>query len=116
MLVVTLVNSAVDNFSQRIGGFWSRAKAAARPGLPRAHPARAGARYRARAARLVSLANDFSIIDEREADAIREQVALAWLRANPDFFDDYLDPELSEYKLDEIRAQRARPRWCRASR
>ena len=107
VLIVTLSNSAVDNFSQRIGQFLEQAKML--PGLG----------YRVRTLHglahdivrerpsLVNLANDFSIIDEGEANAIREQVALAWLRANPYFFDSYLDPELSEYKLDNIRAQRA---------
>src|SRR5512142_1272922 len=105
VLVVTLTNSAVDNFSQRIGQRLEQAKMI--PGLG----------YRVRTLHglahdivrerpgLVNLANDFSIIDEGESIAIREQVALAWLRANPNFFDGYLDPELKEYQLENIRAK-----------
>ena len=45
---------------------------------------------------LVGLADDFQIIDEREADRIRQEAASAWLRSHPDALDDYLDPELDE--------------------
>jgi hypothetical protein len=42
VLIVTLVNSAVDNFAQRIQLFL-KAASAARHELPCAHPARPGA-------------------------------------------------------------------------
>src|SRR5512146_3557311 len=105
VLIVTLSNSAVDNFTHRIGELLQQEKML--PGLG----------YRVRTLHglahdivrerpsLLNLANDFSIIDEGEANTIREQVALAWLRANPYFFDDYLNPELSEYKLETIRGK-----------
>ena len=115
VLIVTMSNSAVDNFSQRIGG--SDQERRLLPGMG----------YRVRTLHglahdivrerpgLVNLANDFSIIDEGEASEIREQVALAWLRANPDFFDEYLNPDLSEYQLDK-RAQQGPaspgPKYC----
>ncbi len=105
VLIVTLSNSAVDNFTQRIAGFLQKARMI--PGLG----------YRVRTLHglahdivrerpgLVNLSNDFSIIDEREALAIREQTALAWLRANPYFFDDYLKPDLEDFKVDTLRAR-----------
>ena len=103
VLIVTMSNSAVNNFSQRIGSVLERQKML--PGLS----------YRVRTLHglahdivrerpgLVGLANDFSIIDESETVAIREQIAEAWLRGNPDFFDAYLDPKLDEYRIGSIR-------------
>ncbi len=102
VLIVTMSNSAVENFTRRIGsliqseglihglGYRVRTLHGLAHDIVRERPS------------LVSLANDFSIIDEREAAAIREQVATAWMRANPGFFDDYLDAELSEYQLNKI--------------
>ena len=105
ILVVTLVNSAVDNFSERIGQFIQRRLLI--PGLGYRIRTLHGLAHdivRERPS-LVNLANDFSIIDEGESIAIREQVALAWLRANPNFFDGYLDPELKVYQLENIRTK-----------
>lgn len=105
VLIVTMSNSAVDNFSQRIGNILEKQKML--PGLG----------YRVRTLHglahdivrerpgLLNLANDFSIIDESEANGIREQVAQAWLRANPDFFDGYLDPKLDDYRLESLRGK-----------
>ncbi len=79
--MVTLVNSAVDNFYQRVSGFVED-----RGLLPHLG-------YRVRTLHglahdivrerpdLVGLSDDFQIVDEREADSIREEVAAAWLRA-----------------------------------
>ncbi len=105
VLVVTLTNSAVDNFSTRVGQILEQSGML--PGLG----------YRVRTLHslahdivrerpgLVNLANDFSIIDEGESNAIREQTAQAWLRANPYFFDNYLNSELNAYQLDNLRAK-----------
>jgi DNA helicase-2/ATP-dependent DNA helicase PcrA len=103
VLVVTLTNSAVDNFSQRIGQVLEQSGML--PGLGyrvRTLHSLAHDIVRERPS-LVSLANDFSIIDESETYAIREQVAQAWLRSNPYFFDAYLDPEMNESKLNYLR-------------
>jgi DNA helicase-2/ATP-dependent DNA helicase PcrA len=103
VLVVTLVNSAVDNFASRVGGF-----VAGRGLLPNLG-------YRVRTLHglahdivrerpgLVGLADDFQIIDERAADQILEDAARAWLRANPYALDGYLDDELTESQLDFVR-------------
>lgn len=103
VLVVTLSNSAVDNFTQRISsilkhynllpgmGYRVRTLHGLAHDLVRENPGR------------LNLANDFSIIDESEANAIREQAALAWLKAHPNFFDSYLNPELTEFHISNIK-------------
>ena len=102
VLIVTLVNSAVDNFEARIKRFFD-------------NPLQALYRYRVRT--LHGLAHDivrekpgrvglderFAIIDEREADFIRREAVKAWLNAHPDALDDYLDPNLDAQKADWVR-------------
>jgi DNA helicase-2/ATP-dependent DNA helicase PcrA len=95
VLIVTLVNSAVDNFASRIQDFLA---------LPMPFG------YRVRTLHglahdilrekpsAVGLEDRFSILDEREADAIRREAVAAWLEAHPDGLNDYLNPELDESK------------------
>jgi DNA helicase-2/ATP-dependent DNA helicase PcrA len=103
VLIVTLVNSAVDNFSNRISGFVQ-----ARGLLPhlgyrvRTLHGLAHDIVRERPA-VVGLETRFSIIDEREAAFIRKEAVNAWLNANPYFLDDYLDPALDDNKRDWVR-------------
>ncbi len=104
VLIVTLVNSAVDNFENRIKGFFE-------------NPVQALYKYRVRTLHglahdivrekpaSVGLENQFSIIDEREADFIRRESVNAWLAAHPDFLDDYLDPALDTSKRDWVNRQ-----------
>ncbi|MCC6956765.1 MAG: ATP-dependent helicase, partial [Anaerolineales bacterium] len=103
VLVVTLVNSAVDNFNQRVGEFVDKA------GLLR------NLGYRVRTLHglahdivrerpgLLQLDERFTIVDEREADGIREEAARLWLRSHPYALDEYLDPDLDESRLDWLR-------------
>jgi DNA helicase-2/ATP-dependent DNA helicase PcrA len=103
VLIVTLVNSAVDNFSSRIGGFIRQRGMIPNVGyrvrtlhglahdIVRENPA------------LVGLDNQFSIIDERESEFIRKEAAGAWLAANPDKLDHLLDSGLEEAKRDWVR-------------
>jgi DNA helicase-2/ATP-dependent DNA helicase PcrA len=105
VLVVTLVNSAVDNFSARVStflkeldllpyvGYRVRTLHGLAHDIVRARPDLAG------------LADDFQIIDERAADQIREDAALAWLRANPFALEEYLDAELDASKADWVRRE-----------
>ncbi len=102
VLIVTMSNSAVENFSQRIGA------------LVKSEGLLPGMGYRVRTLHglahdivrerpgLVNLANDFSIIDESEANKIREQVVLAWMHSNPGFFEAYLNPEVGDSKRDQL--------------
>ena len=105
VLVVTLVNSAVDNFSNRISGFVQ-----ARGLLPhlgyrvRTLHGLAHDIVRERPA-VVGLETRFSIIDEREAAFIRKEAVNAWLNANPYVLDDYLDPAMEDFKRDWVRRQ-----------
>ena len=102
VLIVTLVNSAVDNFESRVKRFFD-------------NPLQALYRYRVRT--LHGLAHDivrekparvgleerFSIIDEREAGFIRRESVNAWLASHS--LDDYLDPALDSSKLDWVKRQ-----------
>ena len=102
VLIVTLVNSAVDNFAARIKGFL-------------AMPMPFGYRVRTlhglahdivrEKPSAVGLEDRFAILDEREADFIRKEAAEAWLQAHPGELDDLLDPDLDESKRDWVRRQ-----------
>ena len=103
VLVVTLVNSAVENFSSRISAFVADAGLLPRMGyrvrtlhglahdIVRERPGLAG------------LSDDFQIIDERAADQICADAARAWLRANPYELDDFLSPDLDEERRERVR-------------
>jgi DNA helicase-2/ATP-dependent DNA helicase PcrA len=103
VLIVTLVNSAVENFNQRVSSFvtgWGllpnlgyrvRTLHGLAHDIVRERPG------------LVGLADNFSIIDEREAESIVEEVARAWLRNHPYALDDYLDEQLGEGQLEWAR-------------
>ena len=102
VLIVTLVNSAVDNFEARVKRFFD-------------NPLQALYRYRVRT--LHGLAHDivrekpgrvglderFGIIDEREADFIRREAVKSWLSVHAESLDDYLDPNMDEHKRDWVR-------------
>jgi DNA helicase-2/ATP-dependent DNA helicase PcrA len=108
VLVVTLTNSAVDNFSTRVDAFLRAG--GQRPILVPNYRVRtlhglAHDIVRARPA-LVGLSENFSIIDERAAGNIRSEVTRAWLQTHPDFFEDLLDPELDEGKRNWVRRDR----------
>jgi DNA helicase-2/ATP-dependent DNA helicase PcrA len=103
ILVVTLVNSAVHNFSQRISNFLDDFGLI--PSLG----------YRVRTLHglahdivnerpeLAGLDNGFSIIDERESSRIREDAVLSWLNKNPAAIDNFLIPDLSDSRLSDLR-------------
>jgi DNA helicase-2/ATP-dependent DNA helicase PcrA len=102
VLIVTLVNSAVDNFETRIRQFFGspleglyRYRVRTLHGLAhdivREKPARVG------------LDERFSIVDEREAGFIRREAVNAWLAAHPSLSDIYLDPALEDSKRDWVR-------------
>jgi len=96
VLVVTLVNSAVDNIRERIGtlvkgeGLLAEVSYRVRTlhglahDIVREHPG------------LVGLAEDFQIVDEREAGQVLEGACEAWLRAHPDALDALLSADLGD--------------------
>ncbi len=90
VLVVTLVNSAVDNFYQRVSLFVQSTGLLPNQGYRvRTLHGLAHDIVRQRPA-LCGLENEFQIIDERQAEAIRDEVSRAWLAANPQGLEQYL--------------------------
>lgn len=91
ILVVTLVNAAVDNFSSRISaqlqveglmpgyGYRVRTLHGLANDIVRERPDLAG------------LSTNFQIIDDFECERIKRRVAQDWLAAHPDFLEPYLD-------------------------
>ncbi len=104
ILIVTLTNSAVDNFASRIESFL-RQETHSQTLLPA---------YRVRTLHglahdivrerpdLVGLDSRFQIVDEREADRIRKDVTSAWLRANASVLDKFIIPEMESNRRDWI--------------
>ena len=103
ILIVTLVNSAVRNFSNRIEGFIREFGL-----LP-------GMGYRVRTLHglahdivkekpgLVGLSENFQILDERERNQIISDIVRDWTLNNPDFIHVYKSPscDLSNYKAQK---------------
>ncbi|MGC8878087.1 MAG: ATP-dependent helicase [Anaerolineae bacterium] len=93
VLIVTLVNSAVDNFRLRIAGFIKEMNLL--PGMGYRVRTLHGLAHdivRQRPA-LAGLSEDFVIVDESEAARILEDTVRDWCRANPDFPEYYLAHE-----------------------
>jgi len=100
ILIVTLINSAVDNFYNRISSFIE-----AKGLIPNIG-------YRVRTLHglahdivrerpeLLGLDTNFQIIDERESDSIRDGVAQAWLTSHPNQLDPFLNPLIEDTKMD----------------
>ncbi len=103
VLIVTLVNSAVDNFSARVGEFVQ-----ARGLIPNLG-------YRVRTLHglahdivrenppLVGLDKQFSIVDETVSATLIAEACTDWLRDHPDFLDLYLAPALSPSQIRRVR-------------
>ena len=102
VLVVTLVNSAVDNFEARIKRFFQNPLQALYKYRVRTLHGLAHDIVREKPAR-VGLEERFSIIDEREAGFIRRDSVNAWLSSNS--LDDYLDSSLDNQKRDWVRRE-----------
>jgi len=102
VLIVTLVNSAVDNFAGRIKeflelpmpfGYRVRTLHGLANDIVREKPAAVG------------LENRFAILDERDADSIRKEAAASWLQSHPGELDGYLSGDMDESKRDWVRRQ-----------
>ncbi|GAB4503694.1 MAG: ATP-dependent helicase [Anaerolineales bacterium] len=102
VLIVTLVNSAVDNFEARIKKFFDNPLQALYKYRVRTLHGLAHDIVREKPAR-VGLEERFSIIDEREAGFIRRDAVQAWLASNS--LDDYLDPALDNSKRDWVKRE-----------
>jgi DNA helicase-2/ATP-dependent DNA helicase PcrA len=96
VLVVTLVNSAVDNFAAQVASFVTEFGLLPHLGYRvRTLHGLAHDIVRERPA-LVGLSDDFQIVDEREANRIRQEAAETWLRSHPNAIDDFLALDLDE--------------------
>jgi DNA helicase-2/ATP-dependent DNA helicase PcrA len=105
VLVVTLLNSAVENLSARIAavletggqpsslGYRVRTLHGLAHDILRERPGLAG------------LAEDFAIVDERLSGQILEETSGAWLASNPHALQAYLSPELRPERLARLRAE-----------
>jgi ATP-dependent DNA helicase UvrD/PcrA len=103
VLIVTLVNSAVDNFSARIGEFIR-----ARGLIPQLG-------YRVRTLHglahdivrenppLVGLDKKFSIVDETASSSMIADAARAWVQTHPDLLDQYISTALDNYQTRRVR-------------
>lgn len=103
VLIVTLVNSAVDNFAARIARF-----------LREEHKLLRGVGYRVRTLHglshdivrerpsIVGLADDFAIADAREAGGILSEAVRSWLRSHPELLDTYLSPDAEEWQVRKV--------------
>lgn len=103
VLIVTLVNSAVDNFARQVNevvqarnllpnfGYRVRTLHGLANDIVRERPALAG------------LSEDFQIVDERETQEILEDAALSWVRANPNASDEYTSGKLTESEYNKVR-------------
>ena len=102
VLVVTLVNSAVENFSSRISVLVNseplfpqvdcrvRTLHGLAHDILRERPEKGG------------VSEDFEILDDRAADLIREEVAQAWMRSHPEELHEFFVPTLSEEKRAQV--------------
>lgn len=106
ILIVTLVNSAVENFRQRIGAFVRDKDLLPNVGYRvRTLHGLAHDIVRERPS-LVGLSDDFQIIDDQEASRIRLRATDSWLKGHPGaIIDDLLTTELKEdvSKADWVR-------------
>ncbi len=106
VLIVTLVNSAVDNFSRQVRRF-----------LQDQYGLLPNVGYRVRTLHglcndivrerpsLVALEEGFQIVDEREAAGILADAALTWARTNSDSADRYLSPDLPDDRREWIKRE-----------
>ena len=102
ILVVTFANSAVDNFTSRIGA------------LAREYGLLEGYGYRVRTLHglagdiirerpeLAGLGNDFRILDDEDANSILEELSFDQLKAREDFFLSLLSADISPKKGQDI--------------
>lgn len=102
ILIVTLVNAAVDNFASRIASFLR--DAGVMPGIGytvRTLHGLANDIVRERP-ELAGLPENYRILDEGESDRILTEIARVWIRGHSDWIWDYLKPGLNEDQLHQV--------------
>jgi len=102
VLIVTLVNSAVDNFASRVAGFLRQMNLM--PGIGYRVRTLHGLSYDIvrEMPSLAGLDNQFSIADERTSAEILNLSVSNWMRTHPEFLEEYADinypPEGNGYR------------------
>lgn len=105
VLIVTLVNAAVDNFAARIGRMVEQRGLIPHLGYRvRTLHGLAHDIVREKSA-LAGLEERFQILDERESEFVIREAANAWLAAHAHELSDYLDPALDDSKRDWVLRQ-----------
>jgi DNA helicase-2/ATP-dependent DNA helicase PcrA len=106
ILIVTLVNSAVDNFTQRVQGFLLEKNLMPNLGYKvRTLHGLAHDIVRERPD-LVGLSDQFTIIDEKESERVIRGIIGGWLRSNPEIITQY-----SIGDQDPVKSKRLRDQW-----
>jgi DNA helicase-2/ATP-dependent DNA helicase PcrA len=107
VLIVTMMNSSVDNFTYRVAGFLQQ-EAGLLPNIG----------YRVRTLHglavdivrerpgLVGLSEQFTIVDEREARRTLTDIVQAWVGSHPEVLLGYLDPAVEEGRQSWIRREK----------
>lgn len=102
VLIVTLVNSAVDNFASRIGSFVEQFGL-----MPDMN-------YRVRTLHglahdivrerpdLAGLSDRFSIADDRDSDEIVKAAVSGWMRSHPEFILEWTNPNLNPQRNSDL--------------
>jgi DNA helicase-2/ATP-dependent DNA helicase PcrA len=107
VLIVTLVNAAVNNFVIRINGFVQEKGLLPNVGYRvRTLHGLAHDIVRERPG-LVGLAEDFTIVDERETQSILTDAVETWVRSHPEAADRYLAFDLESQRREWVQ----RSRW-----
>ena len=101
ILIVTLVNSAVDNFYKRIKDFLSSGQIFPIGFRVRTLHGLAHDIVRERPD-LLKLDNNFQIIDEHDAESIRKEVSQIWLHNHPHALDEFLKTDLYESQVSYV--------------
>ncbi|MCJ7624510.1 MAG: ATP-dependent helicase [Anaerolineaceae bacterium] len=103
VLIVTLMNSAVENFNNRVDAFIKEQGLLPNTGYcVRTLHGLAHDIIKERPD-LAGLSDDFQIIDEREADVILNNVVNSWLRLNNGFISTYTIKDTSSFQDTAIR-------------
>ncbi|MEJ2561661.1 MAG: ATP-dependent helicase [Anaerolineales bacterium] len=106
VLVVTLVNSAVDHFAHRVAAFM----------MDRGLMPRIGYRIRTlhglahdivrERPELAGLSETFQIVDDRARDQIIRGACEVWLQGHAELLDDFLHPDVDANRIENVRRYR----------
>ncbi len=105
VLIVTLVNSAVDNFRSRVRSLLEHDDMLPHLGYQVTTLHSLANRIVRDRPDLCGLAGDFRIMDERETNALLRASVETWLGSNPYFSADYLNPELTDRQAHSVRTR-----------